>query len=244
MVRSARLYTYLLVCVLAAAACGVGGSDTREPAADRAGARPPDRSTPAGDSEDDPLTVLFFGDSITAGNGLVPEEAFPALIKERVDALGWSVEVTNAGLSGETSAGGLRRIDWMLRSPVDVFVLELGGNDALRGMNLAETRRNLQAIVDTVLARSPDARIVVAGMQIPPNFGPRYTSTFRDLYPELAAENDAVLIPFLMEGVGGVPSLMQGDGIHPTAEGHAVMAETTWRYLEPVLRDALGLDAK
>lgn len=181
--------------------------------------------------------ILFFGDSITAGYGVGEEQAFPALIRQKIDSLGWNFRVVNGGLSGETSAGGLRRIDWMLRQPVDLFVLELGGNDGLRGIDLSATRQNLQKIIDKVRSEYPGARIVIAGMRVPPNLGPEYTETFRAMYEELAEENGAGLIPFLMEEVGGYEEYMQNDGIHPNARGHRVMAETVWDHIAPTLRE-------
>lgn len=187
-------------------------------------------------SQDNPQRILFFGDSITAGNGVDKENAFPALIQQKIDSLGWNFEAINAGLSGETSAGGLRRVDWMLRQPVSVFVLELGGNDGLRGIDLDATKKNLQNIIDKVEGKYPDARIVLAGMQVPPNLGPDYTNQFKTMYPELAKANDTELIPFLLEDVGGYPEYMQGDGIHPNAEGHAMVAETVWDTLMPILQ--------
>ena len=180
-------------------------------------------------------TLVFFGDSITAGNGLDPDNAFPALIQRKLDAAGRPWRVVNAGLSGETTAGGLRRLDWVLRQPADIFVLELGGNDGLRGIPLESSRSNLQAMIERIRAKYPPAIIVLAGMQIPTNLGPDYTSQFAAMYPELARKNHTALIPFLLEGVGGVPSLNQADGIHPTAEGHKIVAETVWRTLQPLL---------
>ena len=180
--------------------------------------------------------VLFFGDSITAGYGIQEQQAYPALIQQKVDSLGWNYEMVNGGLSGETSAGGLRRIDWMLRQPVDVFVLELGGNDGLRGINLDVTKNNLQKIIDKVEQAYPEAPIVLAGMQVPPNLGPDYTEEFKKIFPELAEENDIYLIPFLLKGVGGSEKLNQSDGIHPTAEGHKVLAENAWKVLKPILK--------
>lgn len=179
--------------------------------------------------------ILFYGNSLTAGYGVEPSQAFPALVGEKVDSLGLNYTVVNAGLSGETTAGGKSRISWVMRQPVDVFVLELGGNDGLRGLPLADTRRNLQAIMDTVRKKSPQATIVLAGMQIPPNLGTSYTREFRELFKELADRNKAILIPFLLEGVGGVPKLNQSDGIHPTPAGHKIVAETVWKVLRPVL---------
>lgn len=181
--------------------------------------------------------VLFFGDSITAGYGLENGQAFPALIQQKIDSLGWNYEVVNAGLSGETSAGGLRRVDWILRQDVDVFVLELGGNDGLRGIDLRSTKTNLQAIIDKVRETSPETKIILAGMQVPPNLGQDYTSQFREMYPELARNNDVTLIPFILEGVGGNPEYNQGDGIHPNAKGHKILAENTWKVLEPMLQE-------
>lgn len=177
-------------------------------------------------------TILFFGNSLTAGYGVDPSEAFSALIQNRLDSLGMSYKVVNAGVSGETTAGGSGRIDWVLRQPVDIFVLELGGNDGLRGIPVIETRKNLQAILDKVKAKYPDVQLVLAGMQVPPNMGSTYAAEFRALYPELAKQNDAILIPFLLEGVGGEPELNLPDGIHPTPEGHKIVAENVWAILK------------
>ena len=179
--------------------------------------------------------VLFYGNSLTAGYGVEPSQAFPALIGQKIDSAGLNYTVVNAGLSGETTAGGKSRISWVMRQPVAVFVLELGGNDGLRGLPLSATRQNLQAIIDTVRQKSPQATIVLAGMQIPPNMGTTYTKEFRSLFKELADKNKLVLIPFLLEGVGGVPSLNQSDGIHPTPAGHKLVANTVWEILKPVL---------
>jgi len=187
-------------------------------------------------STDSRRVVLFFGDSLTAGYGVGKEQAYPAVVQTRIDSLGWDFEVVNAGLSGETSAAGLRRIDWILRRQVDVFVLELGGNDGLRGVPLAYTEQTLQQILDRVESRYPDAILMVAGMQLPPNLGPRYIEAFRAIFPRLAERNGAILIPFLLEGVGGERELMLPDGIHPTVEGHRAVADVVWERLEPVLR--------
>ena len=180
-------------------------------------------------------TIVFFGNSLTAGYGLSPTEAFPAIIQNKIDSLGLPYTVINAGVSGETSSGGNSRIDWILRQPVDVFVLELGANDGLRGIQLSETKKSLQSIIDKVKAKYPEAKLVLAGMQIPPNMGLDYTTDFRNIYPELAEKNGATLIPFLLEGVGGELKLNQQDGIHPTAEGHHLVAENVWRVLQGVL---------
>lgn len=180
--------------------------------------------------------VLFFGDSITAGYGLAPEQAFPALLQQKVDSLSWDVKIINGGLSGETSSGGLRRIDWVLQNPVDVFVLELGGNDGLRGIDLTLTERNLNGILEKVKSRYPKAKLVVAGMQVPPNLGQDYTRAFAQFFPQVAEKNNATLIPFILENVGGIEELNQPDGIHPTAQGHAIIAKTIWPYLKPLLK--------
>ncbi|WP_232764112.1 arylesterase [Salegentibacter salinarum] len=179
--------------------------------------------------------ILFFGNSLTAGMGLEPSEAFPALVQNRLDSLGYNYEVVNAGLSGETTASGKNRINWVLDQDVDIFVLELGANDGLRGIPLEETRKNLQDIIDTVKEENPGTRIVLAGMQIPPNMGEKYTSEFRNIFPDLAEKNDVELIPFLLEDVAGDPELNQQDGIHPTAEGYKIVTENVWDVLEGVL---------
>ncbi len=190
-------------------------------------------------AEEDPITVLFLGDSLTAGYGLDPAQAFPALIQGKLDSLGWNVATVNAGLSGETTSGGLRRIDWLLRRKINILVLALGANDGLRGVSPNLTRENLQGIIDRARKVDPDIQIILTGMQIPPNLGPDYTEAFRAIYPELAQKNGLSLIPFLLEGVGGDPKLNLPDGIHPTAEGHRIVAETVWKTLEPVLVESL-----
>jgi acyl-CoA thioesterase I len=191
------------------------------------------------ENRDEPVTILFFGDSITAGYGIDMDEAFPALIQKKTDSLGWNVRSVNAGLSGETSSGGLRRIDWVLRQKVDILVLELGANDGLRGIDLDLTRSNLQEIIDRTRSRYPDVAIVIAGMEVPPNLGQDYTDRFRSMFPGLARANDATLIPFILEDVAGVPELNLPDGIHPTPEGHRLMADTVWRILGPVVEKKL-----
>lgn len=181
-------------------------------------------------------TILFFGNSLTAGYGLDPAEAFPVLIQKKIDSAGLKYRTVNAGVSGETSAGGLGRIDWILKQPVDVFVLELGANDGLRGIPVTETRKNLQSIIDKVKAKYPQAKLVLAGMQVPPNMGQEYSAKFRDLFADLADKNKMALISFLLEGVGGVRGLNQADGIHPTAEGEKIVANNVWKVLEDVLQ--------
>ena len=188
-------------------------------------------------AESESEIILFFGNSLTAGMGLDPEDAFPALIQGKIDSLNLGYTVINAGLSGETTAGGLNRLEWVLKQNVAIFVLELGANDGLRGTPLQETRSNLQGIIDAVLRKNPDTHIVLAGMQMPPNLGTEYTSEFRQLYPDLAENNDATLIPFLLEDVAGIPELNQPDGIHPTKEGQKIVANTVWEVLRPLVRE-------
>jgi len=181
-------------------------------------------------------TILFFGNSLTAAYGLDdPTKGFAGLTQKRIDSLGLNYKVVNAGVSGETSAGGNSRIDWILKQPVDVFILELGGNDGLRGIPVSETRKNLQAILDKVKAKYPDSRLVLAGMQMPPSMGKNYTTDFKNIYPELAKKNKLTLIPFLLENVGGEAKLNLPDGIHPTEEGHKIVAETVWATLKDIL---------
>lgn len=180
----------------------------------------------------DKKNILFFGTSLTAGYGLDPIEAYPALIQQKIDSLNLPYKVINGGLSGETSAAGKSRIDWLLKQPVSVFVLELGANDGLRGIAIKETIANLQAIIDKVKAKNPDVKLVMEGMQMPPNMGETYTTEFKAIFKDLAEKNDMVYVPFLLEGVGGVPKLNQGDGIHPTAEGHQILAENVWMVLK------------
>ena len=181
-------------------------------------------------------TIVFFGNSLTAGYGLSsPSQAFPSLIQNKIDSLGRPYKVINAGVSGETSTGGNARIDWILKQPVDVFILELGANDGLRGIPLSQTRESLQSIIDKVKAKNPAAKLVLASMQIPPNMGASYTTEFKNIYPELARKNNITLIPFILEGVGGEAKLNQEDGIHPTAEGAKIVAENIWKELKPLL---------
>jgi acyl-CoA thioesterase-1 len=181
-------------------------------------------------------TMLFFGDSLTAGYGLEDvNDAFPTLIQNKIDALSLNYTVINSGLSGETTAGGKSRIDWVLNQKVDVFILELGANDGLRGVPLKETRENLQAIIDAVLKKNAATKIILAGMQLPPNMGIDYITEFKKIFPELAKKNSLDLIPFLLKDVGGIPSLNQADGIHPTVEGQKIVAKNVWEVLKPVL---------
>lgn len=183
-----------------------------------------------------PKVILFFGDSLTAGYGLSAEEAFPNLIEQELNKKERRVKIINAGLSGETSAGGLSRIDWLLRQPIDVFVLELGANDGLRGLPLNQTRKNLQAILDKVKTKYPKVRIVLAGMMVPPNMGKFYTEEFINIYPDLSKKNATTLIPFLLRDVAGVEKLNQADGIHPNVEGHKIVAQNLLPVFQVLIR--------
>ncbi|PRY86638.1 acyl-CoA thioesterase-1 [Mongoliibacter ruber] len=181
-------------------------------------------------------TILFFGNSLTAGYGIEEDEAFPALLGERLDSLGYNYRVINGGLSGETTAGGLSRLDWFLEEEPEIFILELGGNDGLRGIALDETKKNLKAIINTVKNKFPSTKILLAGMQIPPNMGQEYTEQFREIYPQVAEEESVQLIPFMLEGVAGDPELNLRDGIHPTEEGHKIVVENVWPYLKELVK--------
>jgi acyl-CoA thioesterase-1 len=180
-------------------------------------------------------TILFLGDSLTAGYGLSPDQAFPAVAESLLKQKGKNVKVINAGISGETSAGGLARIDWVLKQPVDILFLELGANDGLRGLPVSETEKNLQGIIDKVKAKNKSVKVVLAGMMVPPNMGKEYSSQFEKVFINLATRNKCVRIPFLLDGVGGIERLNQVDGIHPTAEGHRIVANTVVKTLEPLL---------
>lgn len=220
------LLTGFIVLLMVAACTNKQASDTTAKGAE---------TKAAADRTASKKTILFFGNSLTAGYGLEPTEAFPALIQYRIDSLGLNYTTVNAGVSGETSAGGKGRIDWILKTPVAVFVLELGANDGLRGIPVTETRKNLQAIIDKVRAKYPQAKLVLAGMQVPPNMGALYSTDFRNVFTDLAKENNMELIPFLLEGVGGVRSLNQADGIHPNVEGARIVAENVWKVFQRLL---------
>ena len=193
---------------------------------------------PAPPAEGERARVVFLGTSLTAGQGLDPEQAYPAVIQRKIDSAGLPFEAVNAGVSGETSAGARRRIDWLLRQPVSVLVIETGANDGLRGLQVDSLRANIQFIIEEARKLSPPPAIVLLGMRAPPNLGLGYARRFREIYPELAEENDLPLVPFLLEGVAGMGGLNQADMIHPTAKGQQRMADVVWKVLEPVLRRA------
>ncbi|MEZ2335522.1 arylesterase [Mucilaginibacter sp. RCC_168] len=220
--------TFLLLTTLILTAC----NQNKKPAADENAKSDTTAQSNASTSK----TVLFFGDSLTAGYGLDdPSEAFPGVIKDKIDSLKLPYKVVNAGLSGETTAGGNARLDWLLKQKVDIFILELGANDGLRGIPVSETSKNLQSIIDKVKAKYPEVKIVLLGMQVPPNMGADYANKFKTVYPDLAAKNHTQLVPFLLQGVGGIPALNQADGIHPTAEGAKIVANNVWNVLKDVL---------
>ncbi|SMD03948.1 arylesterase [Pedobacter africanus] len=212
-----------------------GNSQNSDKTAAIAKAKPAEAAPMATDINGKIQNILFFGTSLTAGYGLDPAEAYPALIQKKIDSLDLPYKVINGGLSGETSAAGKSRIDWLLKQPIAVFVLELGANDGLRGLSVTETSANLQAVIDKVKAKYPNVKMVMAGMQMPPNMGEKYTADFKAVFSNLAQKNQMVFVPFLLEGVGGVARLNQEDGIHPTAEGQQILAENVWKKLKAEL---------
>lgn len=193
---------------------------------------------PATPSAGGKKTIVFLGDSLSAGSGVQPAQAFPALIGEKIRERGLPYEVVNAGVGGDTTAGGLRRLDWLLQRKIDVLVVELGGNDGLRGLPIGNIRSNLQAMIDKAKAKQPDVQIVIAGMQMPPNVGAEYAEQFRQVFSDVAKQNHATMIPFLLEGVGGLREFNQPDLIHPNPTGHRMVADVVWKTIEPLLKGA------
>lgn len=183
----------------------------------------------------EPKSIIFYGDSITAGYGIGTDLAFPKLIETQLKNEGYDVEVVNGGLSGETTAGGLTRIDWMLNRNYDIFVLELGGNDGLRGLPVAETISNLEDIIAKVKAKNPSTKIVVAGMMVPPNMGQDYSEDFKGVFEIVAKKHNTNLIPFLLKDVAGIESLNLPDGIHPNAKGHQIVAKNIYPLIKSLL---------
>src|SRR6266481_2808082 len=179
------------------------------------------------------LVIVAFGDSLTAGLGVTPDESYPAQLQAKLRAEGYSYRVVNAGASGDTTAGGLRRVDWALRNKPEIVIVALGANDALRGQDLASVRSNLDGIVARF--QKAGARVLMAGMEMPSNYGARYTADFRRLYVDVARKRGSAFMPFLLDGVAGNPRLNQPDGIHPTAEGYRLVVDRLWPYLEPML---------
>lgn len=183
------------------------------------------------------MRIVVLGDSITAGHGLDPQESYPAVLQKKIDAAGLPYTVANAGVSGDTTAGGLRRINWALgQQGADVLVVALGGNDGLRGISPEQTEQNLAGIIDKAREKKPELKVIVAAMQMPENMGEEFTTKFKGVFPKVAKEKKAELVPFLLEGVGGVESLNQDDRIHPNAEGQKKVAENVWKVLEPVVK--------
>jgi len=228
-------YRYLILVLLAAFASSCGGNNN--PTTNKKSTEQVKDTTRVSTAEPTAATknILFFGTSLTAGLGVDPEQAFPALIQNKIDSLQLPYKVINAGLSGETSAAGKNRIDWLLKQPVDIFILELGANDGLRGIPVKETKANLQDLINRVKKKYPEAKLVMAGMQMPPSMGQKYTTDFKNLFPVIAKENKMSYIPFLLDDVGGIPALIQEDGLHPNAKGHKILAENVWKILQSLL---------
>ena len=189
-------------------------------------------------------SVVILGDSLAAGSGVDPAEAFPALLQKKIDEAGLPFTIVNAGVSGDTTAGGLRRLDWLLRRKIDVLVVELGGNDGLRGIPPEVTRTNIQSMIDRVKKKYPHAGIIIAGMQMPPNMGKDYTEAFKAVFSEVAEKNKAALVPFLLEGVGGKTEMNLPDMIHPNPAGHKLVAENVWAVLKPILESNVAVSRK
>ena len=219
----------LFACILILILFGCG--DSVKPA--EIESKPLEKEQPR--TKEKPKVILCFGNSLTEGYGLKPEESYPSLLQNRIDSLGLNYRVVNAGISGETTAGGKSRLGWVLKNKVDLFILELGANDGLRGIPIEETKRNLKSIIDTVQLKIPDVKIVLAGMQIPPNLGEKYTQEFKAIFPALAEDNSVYLIPFLLQGVAGETELNQEDGIHPTARGTKLVLDNLWVVLRTLL---------
>ena len=217
--------------LVAVSACGQAAqTDSRAAGETRAST---DAAAPAPGSD---RTILFIGTSLTAGLGLEPEQSYPALIQERINSAELSYRVVNAGVSGETSAGALGRLAWLLRQPMDIVVIETGANDGLRALSVNTMRANIDSIITRVKKAHPAARIVLVGMEAPTNLGVRYTVRFREVYPDLADEHDVTLVPFLLDGVAAQPALNQGDGVHPNEAGARILADNVWKVLRPLLR--------
>lgn len=223
-------YTFSFLLLTTAILWSCGGSQTHKKESPQTTEQPAEATSHTASP-----VILFFGNSITAGYQLDVQDAFPAIIQNRLDSLGYSYKVINAGLSGETSAAGLNRIEWVLQTIPDIFVLELGANDGLRGLDLDETKKNLIAIISKVREANPEVKVILAGMEVPPNLGADYTSKFRNMFKEIASEANTELIPFLLNGVAGIPELNLNDGIHPTPEGHQIVADNVWPVLLPLL---------
>ncbi|TAL10520.1 MAG: arylesterase [Nitrospirae bacterium] len=198
----------------------------------RPGTKPPPPSNAAPRPEE--RVLVAFGDSLTAGLGVSPEESYPSRLQEKLLLSGYRYRVVNAGVSGDTTAGGVRRVEWVLKSKPDIVILELGANDGLRGLSLTETRANLEQIIQRLLAGG--AKVILAGMKLPPNYGADYTKTFHAMYADLAKRYDVPFIPFFLDGVAAKTDLNQADGIHPTGVGYAIITENIWHFIQPILK--------
>jgi acyl-CoA thioesterase I len=238
-----RWRSLLVVALTGVVACGGGGGnvssagnsrETKDNMSVGKGALPATAADSLAGSIRTPV-VLFFGTSLTAGLGLDPEQAYPSLIEKKAQAEGIPIKVVNAGLSGETTAGAVRRIDWVLRTPTDLVVIEAGANDALRGLSPEEARANLESLIAAVKAKQPQAKIALIQMEAPPNYGVSYTRSFRAIYSEVAAKEKVALLPFLLNGVAGIPRLNQPDGVHPNLTGERIVADNVWKALKPVV---------
>lgn len=227
-IKSVFVFSLFLIAILVSGSC-------REPERSSSNAKPAKESQILTKKEEPTQGILFFGNSLTAGYGVSSEEAFPVLIQKLLDSLSLSYKVINAGLSGETTASGVNRIEWVLRAPMTIMILELGGNDGLRGIDPIESKKNLQRIIDLAQAKYADIRIIIAGMEAPPNMGQEYISKFRAIFTELSTTNNLPLIPFLLEGVAGDPNLNLEDGIHPNEPGHKIVAKNVWAVLKEVI---------
>ncbi len=232
-----RVQSRVLVCLLAGllASCSIGaigcefGRSTERPSSEAAPAPPP----PAPKTDDERPKIVVLGDSLTAGLGLLETQSYPHLLQEKINRDGFKYEVINAGVSGDTSAGGLRRLDWALQEDVRVLILALGANDGLRGLSVGEMKQNLGEIIEK--ARAKNVVVILAGMEAPPNYGAEYAASFRQVYRDLALKYHVLFVPFLLDKVAGQAALNQGDGIHPNPEGAAIVADTVWNVLKPLL---------
>lgn len=225
---SSRALAALALC-LTASACGAVGCGVEREAP--ATAAPAPALVPS--TVDERAKIVVLGDSLTAGLGLTETEAYPALLQRMIDSDGYEFEVINAGVSGDTTAGGLRRLEWVMKEDVQVVIVALGANDGLRGLPIAQMKENLSRIIE--MAKSRSAAVIVAGMEAPPNYGPEYAASFRQVFADVARQHRVVFVPFLLAGVAGNSTLNQQDGIHPTAEGQAIIADTVWKALHPIL---------
>ncbi len=222
----------LLIHLVFLSACGSLNTERKIPPAPARPSSPPAKLLAS--APDLRPVIVAFGNSLTAGLGVAPEESYPGKLQRKIDVSGYNFRVVNAGVSGDTSAQGVNRLQTVLDMHPAIVIMELGANDGLRGLPVDATRANLETIVKRL--KETGSEVIIAGMEMPPNYGPAYTGAFRKIFPEVAARNEAPLVPFLLEGVGGHPELNQGDGIHPTEKGYDIVVENIWRVLEPLLQ--------